>query len=70
MGIANGTYSNHLPLRFKSWKLILNLFMCSNKRPWRTYVSGGSTPHDLDFGTRLEVIGQYGTGIFYNNHID
>jgi len=36
MGKADGTYSNHLLLRFKSWKVNLNLFMCSNKRPWST----------------------------------
>jgi hypothetical protein len=34
-----------------------------------TYGSGVTAPHDLDFGTRLEVIGQHGAGIFHNNDI-
>jgi len=70
MGKTDGTYKNHLLLRFKSWKVNLNLFICSNKRPWSAYGSGGTAPQDLDFRTRLEVTGQHGTGVFYKNDID
>jgi hypothetical protein len=68
MGKAGGTYSNHLLLRFKSWKVKLNL--CVQTKVLGQYGSGGTAPHDLDFGTRLEVIGQHGTGIFYSHSID
>lgn len=70
IGKADGTYNIYFLLRFNSWKVKLNLFMCSNKRPWSTYGSGGTASQVLDFGTRLEVTGQHGTGILYNNYID
>jgi hypothetical protein len=68
MGKADGTYSNQLLLNFKSWEINLFVYVFKQKA-LGTYGSGGTAPQDLDFGTRLEVIDQHGTGIFYNNDI-